>query len=36
MGSAEDPKGLAGVAGDLELTFLLGAGSGRQMEHESG
>ncbi len=32
----EDPQGLAGDAGDLELTFLLEAGWGRRMEQESG
>jgi hypothetical protein len=33
---AEDPQGLAGDAGDLELTFLLEAGWGQQMGQESG
>ncbi len=32
---AEDPQGLAGDAGDLELTFLLEAGLGQGMEQES-
>jgi hypothetical protein len=33
---AEDPQGLAGNDGDLELTFLLETGWSRQMEQESG
>jgi hypothetical protein len=31
-----DTQGLAGNAGDLELTFQLEAGWGRRMEQESG